>query len=126
MVGDFSTNHTDRKSTRLNSSHLVISYAVFCLKKKNHHPLRERVHDHALPQRLAHYGSAEAPLAADPHVDNDSLRSVALVDTLPACVRHSRITVSGLQSAATYSILLALVSHTTPSGAHPAHACVRQ
>src|SRR5256885_9516456 len=29
---------TDRKSTRLNSSHLVISYAVFCLKKKNHKP----------------------------------------------------------------------------------------
>src|SRR2546426_4845931 len=27
----------DRKSTRLNSSHLVISYAVFCLKKKNTH-----------------------------------------------------------------------------------------
>src|SRR5256885_11388313 len=26
---------TDRKSTRLNSSHLVISYAVFCLKKKS-------------------------------------------------------------------------------------------
>src|SRR6266446_8888313 len=28
-------NRLDRKSTRLNSSHLVISYAVFCLKKKN-------------------------------------------------------------------------------------------
>src|SRR5256885_12146031 len=27
-------NYLDRKSTRLNSSHLVISYAVFCLKKK--------------------------------------------------------------------------------------------
>src|SRR5256885_12480704 len=27
-------SQTDRKSTRLNSSHLVISYAVFCLKKK--------------------------------------------------------------------------------------------
>src|SRR5256885_12779514 len=27
-------DHQDRKSTRLNSSHLVISYAVFCLKKK--------------------------------------------------------------------------------------------
>src|SRR5256885_12195856 len=27
----------DRKSTRLNSSHLVISYAVFCLKKKRVH-----------------------------------------------------------------------------------------
>src|SRR2546429_4323628 len=27
----------DRKSTRLNSSHGYISYAVFCLKKKKHH-----------------------------------------------------------------------------------------
>src|SRR5699024_11323748 len=27
----------DRKSTRLNSSHVSISYAVFCLKKKKHH-----------------------------------------------------------------------------------------
>src|SRR5438270_4028135 len=31
----------DRKSTRLNSSHSQISYAVFCLKKKSHH-----VYDH--------------------------------------------------------------------------------
>src|SRR2546422_2874117 len=34
---------TDRKSTRLNSSHGYISYAVFCLKKKKkyiHHPYR--------------------------------------------------------------------------------------
>src|SRR5258708_21737880 len=30
------TGETDRKSTRLNSSHQIISYAVFCLKKKNH------------------------------------------------------------------------------------------
>src|SRR5437879_9385532 len=29
-----STRRTDRKSTRLNSSHRCISYAVFCLKKK--------------------------------------------------------------------------------------------
>src|SRR5436305_12756083 len=29
------TSHKDRKSTRLNSSHVRISYAVFCLKKKN-------------------------------------------------------------------------------------------
>src|SRR5258708_28260419 len=28
-------DHRDRKSTRLNSSHQIISYAVFCLKKKN-------------------------------------------------------------------------------------------
>src|SRR5690349_23492758 len=33
----------DRKSTRLNSSHVEISYAVFCLKKKNH--LRDRLAD---------------------------------------------------------------------------------
>src|SRR5256885_12200856 len=31
---DYINSHGDRKSTRLNSSHLVISYAVFCLKKK--------------------------------------------------------------------------------------------
>src|SRR5256885_3277531 len=31
----FNSLKPDRKSTRLNSSHLVISYAVFCLKKKN-------------------------------------------------------------------------------------------
>src|SRR5205807_6196164 len=36
LVGDrgMITDQQDRKSTRLNSSHLVISYAVFCLKKK--------------------------------------------------------------------------------------------
>src|SRR5256885_12792536 len=43
----------DRKSTRLNSSHLVISYAVFCLKKK-------KKYEHAvfacnLAPRLAYY-----------------------------------------------------------------------
>src|SRR5205814_6940563 len=45
----------DRKSTRLNSSHLGISYAVFCLKKKNKtHALTQRLvnktkHTHLLP-----------------------------------------------------------------------------
>src|SRR3712207_7529818 len=32
---DIATFYRDRKSTRLNSSHANISYAVFCLKKKN-------------------------------------------------------------------------------------------
>src|SRR5205807_3774170 len=36
FVIDFTGAGRDRKSTRLNSSHLVISYAVFCLKKKKH------------------------------------------------------------------------------------------
>src|SRR5256885_6617814 len=34
LLGFFILHAVDRKSTRLNSSHLVISYAVFCLKKK--------------------------------------------------------------------------------------------
>src|SRR5260221_1917072 len=33
----------DRKSTRLNSSHTVISYAVFCLKKKKFEAVRQAV-----------------------------------------------------------------------------------
>src|SRR2546426_3909121 len=34
----------DRKSTRLNSSHLVISYAVFCLKKKKNNTVLSQAH----------------------------------------------------------------------------------
>src|SRR2546429_6003661 len=34
---DYFAAHADRKSTRLNSSHGYISYAVFCLKKKKKH-----------------------------------------------------------------------------------------
>src|SRR2546427_4163518 len=41
MVGHLLWYHQDRKSTRLNSSHSQISYAVFCLKKKKKH---ETVH----------------------------------------------------------------------------------
>src|SRR5258708_17131180 len=42
---------TDRKSTRLNSSHQIISYAVFCLKKKKntHNTSYQNDHIHALP-----------------------------------------------------------------------------
>src|SRR5690625_6955362 len=36
----FSLAAKDRKSTRLNSSHVAISYAVFCLKKKNAYYVR--------------------------------------------------------------------------------------
>src|SRR5256885_12931036 len=38
----------DRKSTRLNSSHLVISYAVFCLKKKKPRYISTRLRLHAI------------------------------------------------------------------------------
>src|SRR5258708_14943947 len=40
------SNPQDRKSTRLNSSHQIISYAVFCLKKKKTHKYRTTVQTH--------------------------------------------------------------------------------
>src|SRR5439155_18723324 len=54
----------DRKSTRLNSSHVAISYAVFCLKKKKNNDL---------------YFSAAAA------VDEVDLSTVVVFDTLHAC-----------------------------------------
>src|SRR5258705_8308486 len=50
----------DRKSTRLNSSHLGISYAVFCLKKKNTPPS-----DRRRPART-HHARPPAPPVASP------------------------------------------------------------
>src|SRR2546430_3428547 len=69
----FPLPHLDRKSTRLNSSHSQISYAVFCLKKKKNRQHRftyeagvdpvthrlEQVAQTAIPPPLAH--------AAQPH-----------------------------------------------------------
>src|SRR3712207_8666553 len=43
--------HIDRKSTRLNSSHANISYAVFCLKKKKRGPSSRTVRRNALHRR---------------------------------------------------------------------------
>src|SRR5256885_4030137 len=50
---------SDRKSTRLNSSHLVISYAVFCLKKKTRHS--------EWPVALTAYESEQPRLASAGH-----------------------------------------------------------
>src|SRR2546426_6050500 len=48
LLTELESQSADRKSTRLNSSHLVISYAVFCLKKKKknttHSEQIERTH----------------------------------------------------------------------------------
>src|SRR5947199_4563805 len=48
----------DRKSTRLNSSHLGISYAVFCLKKKR---TAFRAPNKELQQTKKHYYTRQAP-----------------------------------------------------------------
>src|SRR5688572_31644296 len=46
VVVEIKANAADRKSTRLNSSHSQISYAVFCLKKKINIPRRSRPNQH--------------------------------------------------------------------------------
>src|SRR5438034_2575457 len=50
VVQALPSSQSDRKSTRLNSSHTVISYAVFCLKKKkkkhkSHQDYYRKIHD---------------------------------------------------------------------------------
>src|SRR5689334_23609964 len=45
----------DRKSTRLNSSHSSISYAVFCLKKKKNNIVRRVLNLHRLTRLQKHY-----------------------------------------------------------------------
>src|SRR6266853_372215 len=63
----------DRKSTRLNSSHSQISYAVFCLKKKNHvtDPHANIVILNALSDRL---------LTADPAAGAETRRTLQAND----------------------------------------------
>src|SRR5476649_3009887 len=56
----FEVTVEDRKSTRLNSSHTVISHAVLCLKKK-----KDTVHQHRLPHHAAHPDKKDAPLVID-------------------------------------------------------------
>src|SRR3989449_6389057 len=76
----------DRKSTRLNSSHGYISYAVFCLKKKKDpRPARPPEQDHVTLQRL------NPPLRCD--VDHPQERAlVALyVASLPKVCRGGRL-----------------------------------
>src|SRR3989449_6370803 len=45
LIGRNTGNATDRKSTRLNSSHGYISYAVFCLKKKKNNKQNKQRHN---------------------------------------------------------------------------------
>src|SRR5256885_4222994 len=56
----------DRKSTRLNSSHLVISYAVFCLKKKKKSRRVARYHEARNSRDDRSTETASAPRNTDP------------------------------------------------------------
>src|SRR5258708_20164598 len=51
----------DRKSTRLNSSHQIISYAVFCLKKKKYKPTRNVSMTHTTSIRVSTIYNARPP-----------------------------------------------------------------
>src|SRR5438067_4080828 len=48
MRFDFHPTAGDRKSTRLNSSHVSISYAVFCLKKKKKYNVHNEIHNNMI------------------------------------------------------------------------------
>src|SRR3989442_9619270 len=66
------TERRDRKSTRLNSSHVRISYAVFCLKKKQHdergQPIRRYPHGHVAGEQHPESGGEDkiSRILADP------------------------------------------------------------
>src|SRR5579864_9269109 len=57
----------DRKSTRLNSSHMSISYAVFCLKKKKPNVAAHRGCERAQCQGAASANRFDAQLRSRPH-----------------------------------------------------------
>src|SRR5699024_12130661 len=56
-IGDQGANRLDRKSTRLNSSHVSISYAVFCLKKKKN---KEKIETSATEARTRGHTDIES------------------------------------------------------------------
>src|SRR5438034_1459673 len=55
----------DRKSTRLNSSHTVISYAVFCLKKKN--TIKKTDTSTTQSKKTVHFTFSTTPVPSSPH-----------------------------------------------------------
>src|SRR5260221_3767595 len=75
------TGGSDRKSTRLNSSHTVISYAVFCLKKKKHTSEIQSHSDHVcrlLPEnKIMRAGDVHASAATRWLHERDSTTSRA-------------------------------------------------
>src|SRR5205814_3559389 len=63
ISSEATANPADRKSTRLNSSHLGISYAVFCLKKKNHRARHISRHEPIRPERIRRSAQPYIPCA---------------------------------------------------------------
>src|SRR6266853_2045440 len=118
------SSRTDRKSTRLNSSHSQISYAVFCLKKKNGSSLRvarhrpgcghgnTRTRSRARASRRHQCGSVHQPFPHGPHAGlffffNDTatteIYTLSLHDALP--IHHQ------LRAVAGDALVLVLFAH---------------
>src|SRR2546426_1031414 len=85
----------DRKSTRLNSSHLVISYAVFCLKKKQRPGLPPRPCTRTFLQLSREFYSPTPSMAATLFFFNDTatteIYTLSLHDALPIWRRPHRL-----------------------------------
>src|SRR5256885_2575557 len=80
----------DRKSTRLNSSHLVISYAVFCLKKKKAHPRHEQPTDATQPSHHCPLHRADVAPLITTRAHHDSLQARERQSRAPPLVLHLR------------------------------------
>src|SRR5256886_8349870 len=76
LIASFLVGTQDRKSTRLNSSHSQISYAVFCLKKKKHHGCRPEA-----TFTRATYRVSAAPAAARASTLHQSAKHSSLTPT---------------------------------------------
>src|SRR5256885_12165661 len=82
----------DRKSTRLNSSHLVISYAVFCLKKKKNQYTRYYYINFSFPDHLVY--DISTPLITLSFYQYTTHQSDSLLDSsfIVATVCHTHLT----------------------------------
>src|SRR5256885_12856573 len=90
VSGSACSRSGDRKSTRLNSSHLVISYAVFCLKKKK----ISRTHGwyllcgrHLLP-RLALFQSARGALPPECRTSDQCYWTILTLSLFLTLISH--------------------------------------
>src|SRR2546429_3181204 len=78
----------DRKSTRLNSSHGYISYAVFCLKKKTNTTITFKIPSylHRSPPTCMH---TDQPTRSSPHAIHLTMIPVPVLYAFSTCQRHA-------------------------------------
>src|SRR2546430_6543660 len=74
VLGSILLHTEDRKSTRLNSSHSQISYAVFCLKKKKKYEVQWRLDEGTACPELCYHFRACLPLCAASYSANHDFK----------------------------------------------------